>query len=312
MDIRNLHLIKIMNKLISIVTPTYNEVDNIEVLYKRLLKIWNSYKNYDFELIVIDNCSTDGTIEKLKYLAAIDKRVKIIINNKNYGHLRSPYWAMLQAFGEGVIFMASDLQDPPETLPLFIEQWEAGFKVVLGVKPKSKENSFSHYLRKLYYRILNKVSSIELVNDATGFGIYDKKIMDLIREINDPNPYFRGLVCELGYPIKTIAFEQARRQRGITKNNLYTLYDMAMMGFINYSLIPIRLASILGIILGALSLLLGIALLLIKIIWWNLIPLGIAPLAIGIFFIMGLMLIFIGILGEYVASIIPYIKTDLL
>jgi dolichol-phosphate mannosyltransferase len=259
-------------------------------------------------LIIIDNCSTDGTIEKLKYLAALDKRVKIIINNKNYGHLRSPYWAMLQAYGEGVIFMASDLQDPPETLPLFIEQWEAGFKVVLGVKPKSKENGISHYLRKLYYRVLNKVSSVELVNDATGFGIYDKKIMDLIREINDPNPYFRGLVCELGYPIKTVAFEQARRQRGITKNNLYTLYDMAMMGFINYSLIPIRLASILGIILGAISLLLGIALLLIKIIWWNLIPLGIAPLAIGIFFIMGLMLIFIGILGEYVALIIPYIK----
>jgi dolichol-phosphate mannosyltransferase len=297
-----------MNKLISIVTPTYNEVENIEILYSRILKVWDSYTNYNFELIIIDNCSTDGTIEKLKYLAALDKRVKIIINNKNYGHLRSPYWAMLQAYGEGVIFMASDLQDPPETLPLFIEQWEAGFKVVLGVKPKSKENGISHYLRKLYYRVLNKVSSVELVNDATGFGIYDKKIMDLIREINDPNPYFRGLVCELGYPIKTVAFEQARRQRGITKNNLYTLYDMAMMGFINYSLIPIRLASILGIILGAISLLLGIALLLIKIIWWNLIPLGIAPLAIGIFFIMGLMLIFIGILGEYVALIIPYIK----
>ena len=282
-----------MNKLISVVTPTYNEIDNIDDLYSRLVKIWNIYQNYNFELIVIDNASTDGTVEKLKEIAGRDKRVKVIVNNKNYGHLRSPYWAMLQAYGDAVIFMASDLQDPPETLPLFIDQWENGCKVVLGVKPKSEANGISHYLRKLYYRVLNAISSIELVNDATGFGIYDKKVMDLIRDINDPNPYFRGLVCELGYPIKTVEFEQARRLRGITKNNLYTLYDMAMMGFINYSLIPIRLASIFGIILGGISLFMGIALLFIKFIWWDNIPLGIAPLAIGIFFLMGLMLIFI-------------------
>ncbi len=297
-----------MNKLISVVTPTYNEIDNIDDLYSRLVKIWNIYQNYNFELIVIDNASTDGTVEKLKEIAGRDKRVKVIVNNKNYGHLRSPYWAMLQAYGDAVIFMASDLQDPPETLPLFIDQWENGCKVVLGVKPKSEANGISHYLRKLYYRVLNAISSIELVNDATGFGIYDKKVMDLIRDINDPNPYFRGLVCELGYPIKTVEFEQARRLRGITKNNLYTLYDMAMMGFINYSLIPIRLASIFGIILGGISLFMGIALLFIKFIWWDNIPLGIAPLAIGIFFLMGLMLIFIGILGEYVSAIIPYVR----
>ena len=297
-----------MNKLISVVTPTYNEIDNIDDLYSRLLKIWNIYQNYNFELIVIDNASTDGTVEKLKEIAGRDKRVKVIVNNKNYGHLRSPYWAMLQAYGDAVIFMASDLQDPPETLPLFIDQWENGYKVVLGVKPKSEANGISHYLRKLYYRVLNAISSIELVNDATGFGIYDKKVMDLIRDINDPNPYFRGLVCELGYPIKTVEFEQARRLRGITKNNLYTLYDMAMMGFINYSLIPIRLASIFGIFLGGISLFMGIALLFIKFIWWDNIPLGIAPLAIGIFFLMGLMLIFIGILGEYVSAIIPYVR----
>jgi dolichol-phosphate mannosyltransferase len=297
-----------MNKLISVVTPTYNEIDNIDDLYSRLLKIWNIYQNYNFELIVIDNASTDGTVEKLKEIASRDKRVKVIVNNKNYGHLRSPYWAMLQAYGDAVIFMASDLQDPPETLPLFMDQWEAGYKVVLGVKPKSEANGISHYLRKSYYRVLNAISSIELVNDATGFGIYDKKVMDLIRDINDPNPYFRGLVCELGYPIKTVEFEQARRLRGITKNNLYTLYDMAMMGFINYSLIPIRLASIFGFILGGISLFMGIALLFIKFIWWDRIPLGIAPLAIGIFSLIGLMLIFIGILGEYVSAIIPYVK----
>ena len=297
-----------MKKLITIVTPTYNEIDSIEILYSRIKVIFNGFINYNFEMIIIDNASTDGTIEKLKEISSQDKRIKVIINNKNYGHLRSPYWAMLQAYGDAVIFMASDLQDPPEILPLFIEQWEAGNKIVLGVKAKSEVNSFSHHARKLYYRALNKISNIEMVNDATGFGIYDKKVMDLIREINDPNPYFRGLVCELGYPIKTVAFAQARRLRGITKNNLYTLYDMAMMGFINYSIIPIRLASIFGIILGGISLFLGITLLGIKIIWWSYIPLGIAPLAIGIFFIMGLMLIFIGILGEYISSIIPYVK----
>lgn len=297
-----------MKKLISIVTPTYNEIDNVVILYSRIKVIFDRLINYNFEMIIIDNASTDGTIEKLKEIASQDRRIKVIINNKNYGHLRSPYWAMLQAYGDAVIFMASDLQDPPETLPLFIEQWEAGNKIVLGVKTKSELNNFSHHARKLYYRVLNKISSIEMVNDATGFGIYDKKVMNLIREINDPNPYFRGLVCELGYPIKTVAFEQARRLRGITKNNLYTLYDMAMMGFINYSLIPMRLASIFGIILGGVSLFLGITLIGIKIIWWNYVPLGIAPLAIGIFFIMGLMLIFIGILGEYISSIIPYVK----
>lgn len=297
-----------MNKLISIVTPTYNEIDNINNLYSRLLKIWSIYQNYNFELIIIDNASTDGTIEKLKEIARRDKRVKVIVNNKNYGHLRSPYWAMLQAYGDAVIFMASDLQDPPETLPLFIDQWEAGYKVVLGVKPKSEANRIFHYFRKLYYRVLNAISSIELINDATGFGIYDKKVMDLIRDINDPNPYFRGLVCELGYPIKTVEFEQAKRLRGITKNNFYTLYDMAMMGFVNYSLIPMRMASLCGIILGGISFFLAIILIFIKIVWWSYIPLGVAPIAIGIFFLMGLMLIFIGLLGEYVASIIPYVK----
>jgi len=297
-----------MKKLISIVTPTYNEEENIDILYSRLKIIWQGFQNYNFELIIIDNASTDGTIGKLKEIARQDKSVKIIVNNKNYGHLRSPYWAMLQAHGDAVIFMASDLQDPPEILPLFIKQWEAGYKVVLGIKPKSNTNRISHGLRKFYYRVLNKISTVEIVNDATGFGIYDKRVMDLIREINDPNPYFRGLVCELGFPIKAVAFEQARKLRGVTKNSLYTLFDMAMMGFVNYSLIPIRLASILGIILGGISLLLGIIFFFIKIIWWNYIPLGIAPLAIGLFFILGLMLIFIGILGEYISSIIPYVK----
>jgi dolichol-phosphate mannosyltransferase len=297
-----------MTKLISIVTPTYNEVDNIEILYFRLLEIWKSHSNYRFELIVIDNASNDGTIKKLKEIATNDKRVKVIINNRNYGHLRSPYWGMLQAYGNAVIFMASDLQDPPELIHEFINKWEGGSKIVLGVKPNSNINNLSHSLRRLYYKLLSSVSSVEVVKDATGFGIYDKVIMDLIRKINDPNPYFRGLVCELGYPIETIEFRQAKRLRGISKNNFYTLFDMAMMGLVSNSLVPIRMASFVGIALGSASLFLGVIFLFIKLLWWSSIPIGVAPLVIALLFLIGLILIFIGILGEYVASIIPYIK----
>jgi len=297
-----------MKKLISIVSPTYNEEDNVEELYRRLSLIWDKNTNFNFELIVIDNASVDRTVERLKEIARRDMRLKLIVNNKNYGHLRSPYWGMLQAHGDAVIFLASDLQDPPELIENFIELWDKGNKIVLGIKPTSNLSGISHFLRKAYYRFLNKISNVEIVNDATGFGIYDKKVMDLIREINDPNPYFRGLVCELGYSIVTVEFKQGKRLRGVTKNNLYSLYDMAMMGFVNYSLVPIRMASFFGIVLGAISLLVGISFFAAKLIWWQAIPLGIAPLAISLFFLIGIILIFIGILGEYIASIIPHVR----
>lgn len=297
-----------MNKLITIVTPTFNEGENINELYGRLSTIWKQYNKYDFEQIVIDNASTDDTLVKLRQIAANDKRVKIIVNNRNYGHLRSPYWAMLQAHGDAVIFLASDLQDPPELIPELIEKWESGAYIVLGVKPTSSLGIVSHSLRKLYYRILSRISTYEIIKDATGFGIYDKKIMDLIREINDPYPYFRGLVCELGYPISSINFKQSKRYRGISKNNFYTLFDMAMMGIVSSSLVPIRIASFFGLIIGGGSIFLGIIFFLIKFIWWESIPLGIAPLVIILLFLIGAVMIFIGILGEYIASIIPYIK----
>ncbi len=297
-----------MNKLITIVTPTFNEGENINELYGRLSTIWKQYNKYDFELIVIDNASTDDTLVKLRQIAANDKRVKIIVNNRNYGHLRSPYWAMLQAHGDAVIFLASDLQDPPELIPELIEKWESGAYIVLGVKPTSSLGIVSHSLRKLYYRVLSRISTYEIIKDATGFGIYDKKIMDLIREIKDPYPYFRGLVCELGYPISSINFKQSKRYRGISKNNFYTLFDMAMMGIVSSSLVPIRIASFFGLIIGGGSIFLGIIFFLIKLIWWESIPFGIAPLVIILFFLIGTVMIFIGILGEYIASIIPYIK----
>jgi glycosyltransferase involved in cell wall biosynthesis len=297
-----------VNKLITIVTPTFNEGENINELYGRLSTIWKQYNKYDFELIVIDNASTDDTLVKLRQIAANDKRVKIIVNNRNYGHLRSPYWAMLQAHGDAVIFLASDLQDPPELIPELIEKWESGAYIVLGVKPTSSLGIVSHSLRKLYYRVLSRISTYEIIKDATGFGIYDKKIMDLIREIKDPYPYFRGLVCELGYPISSINFKQSKRYRGISKNNFYTLFDMAMMGIVSSSLVPIRIASFFGLIIGGGSIFLGIIFFLIKLIWWESIPFGIAPLVIILFFLIGTVMIFIGILGEYIASIIPYIK----
>jgi glycosyltransferase involved in cell wall biosynthesis len=297
-----------MSKLISIVSPTYNEVDNINILYNRLIKVWGNYKNYNFELIIIDNASIDGTIDSLKDIASKDKRVKLILNNKNYGHLRSPYWGMLQAQGDAVIFLASDLQDPPEIIPSFIDEWERGYKVVLGIKPESKINPFSHLLRRIYYHVLNMASEIEMVSDATGFGLYDKKIMDHIREIGDPIPYFRGLVCELGYEIKVVKFEQAKRMRGKTKNSFYSLYDMALKGFVNYSILPIRMASILGFFFAAISFFAFILLMLAKIFIYQGIPFWFAVFQIIILFLISLMLIFIGFLGEYILLMIPYLK----
>lgn len=297
-----------MTKLISIVTPTFNESENIEVLYGRLCEVWAELSNYDFELVVIDNASTDDTVKKLRKIALNDHRVKIIINNKNYGHIRSPYWGMLQASGSAVIFISSDLQDPPELIPRFINLWEEGWKVVMATKPTSKINSISHGLRKVYYKILNKISKIDIVENATGFGIYDRKIIELIRKIDDKNPYFKGLVCELGYKIKTVTYEQEKRLRGITKNNYYTLFDLAMTSFVSNSLVPIRIASLLGILIGIFSIIFAMIFLIIKLIWWSSIPFGMAPLVILISFLFGLIFIFIGLLGEYISFLMPYVK----
>jgi len=295
-------------KLISIVSPCYNEEDNIEELYRRVSDVLLSYSQYDFEFLFIDNASTDSTVQKMKAIAANDRRVKVIVNNRNFGHIRSPYWGVIQSTGDATIYLASDLQDPPELIPQFIEAWESGYPVVMATKPVSQTNFITHRLRSVYYSFLDGISDVSHIKDATGFGLYDRKVLDKIREINDPYPYFRGLIAELGYEVKTIPFEQMRRLRGITKNNFYTLYDIAMLGIVSHSLVPLRLASFLGFTIGGISILLALVFLVLKLIYWDSFPLGIAPIAIGLFFMFGILLVFIGLLGEYIGAIHTYVQ----
>jgi len=295
-------------KKISFISPCFNEQDNVNDLYSRVSSIWESNPQFDYEYVIIDNASTDDTVKKLKEIAAKDTRVKIIVNTRNFGHIRSPYWGILQTTGDATIYMASDLQDPPELAMQFIQEWETGYKIVLATKPVSEGNPFVHFLRKLYYRILDTISDIQLVRDATGFGLYDKKVLDEIRKINDPYPYLRGLICELGYPIKTIEFIQPRRVRGISKNNFYTLYDIAMLGLVSHSLVPIRVASFMGVVIGLLSIFFGGAFFIAKLIWWDYFPMGVAPIAIALFGLFGLLFIFMGLLGEYIGVIQTYVS----
>lgn len=295
-------------KLISIVTPTYNEIDNIELLLNRIRVVIAPLDQYEFEILVIDNHSNDGTQEKIRELARQDMRIKAIFNARNFGHIRSPYYGILQSAGLATIYMASDFQDPPEIIPEFIEEWEKGWRLVMAVKPASEGSPLMHFLRKTYYRLIDKISDVSILRDSTGFGLYDKKVLDNLRKINDPYPFLRGLICELGYPIKAIPFIQPRRLGGITKNNFHTLFDIAMLGIVSHSKLPIRIASFAGIILGACSVLVAFISVILKIIFWDSFPIGSAPIVIGLLFLFGIQLFFIGILGEYIASIHGYVQ----
>lgn len=294
--------------LLSIVTPCYNEEDNVDELYIQIKAAIKDLTKYEFELIFIDNHSQDGTVAKLKKLASSDPMVKIIINTRNFGHIRSPYYGILQSAGAATIYLASDLQDPPELISEFVRYWEEGYKLVMATKPVSKGVAWIHTLRKAYYSFLDEISDITLVADATGFGLYDRKVLDHLRKIDDPYPFLRGLICELGYEIKTIQFEQPRRLRGISKNNLYSLYDIAMLGIVSHSKLPIRFAAFTGFALGIISLLVAIIYTVLKLMFWDSFPLGMAPVVIGLFFLFGIQLMFIGILGEYIASIHTYLQ----
>ena len=292
----------ISKKLISIVTPCFNEEDNVNELYKRICKVMEA-SPYDYEHIFIDNASTDSTVQKVKTLAKHDSRVKLIVNARNFGHIRSPYYGILQSKGDACILIASDLQDPPEMIPQFIQKWEQGYKTVLAVKPESEESSLMFFVRKAYYRLISKISEVPLIQNATGAGLFDREVISILQKIQDSYPYFRGLLCEIGFPIATVPFKQPKRSRGITKNNFYTLYDIAMLGITNHSKLPLRLMAMGGFILSFLSLLIAFGFLIAKLIFWDAFQLGTAPLLISIFFFGAIQAFFIGVIGEYIGSI---------
>jgi glycosyltransferase involved in cell wall biosynthesis len=258
---------------------------------------------HTYEIIFIDNCSADHTVDVLRDICRQDKRVKVIVNNRNFGHIRSGYYAFLQAKGDAVILMASDLEDPPEMLPEFVLKWEAGAKIVLAQKTSSEEFPLFHMVRKAYYGLVSKLSDVPLVKDVTGFGLYDRRVVEDIREIGDPYPYLRGLICDLGYERALIPFRKQMRKRGITSNNFYTLYDVAMLGITNHSKVPLRLAVFAGCGVGAISFLVAVAYLVYKLLYWDRFQAGAAPIVLGIFFLGAVQLFFIGILGEYIGSI---------
>lgn len=297
-----------LQPLLSIVTPCFNEEDNVDELYKRIKAAIAKIDKYRFEFIFIDNHSQDNTVAKLKILAANDPAVKIIVNARNFGHIRSPYYGILQSSGVATIYLASDLQDPPELIPEFIRYWEQGYKLVMATKPLSQGSALMHSLRKSYYRILDDISDVSILRDSTGFGLYDKEVIDHFRAIEDPYPFLRGLVCELGYEVKTLPFEQPRRLRGFSKNNLYTLYDIGMLGIVSHSKVPIRIMAFMGMVLGGISLIAAIIFLILKLLYWKAYPMGIAPVLIGLFFLIGIQLVCIGILGEYIGSIHTYVQ----
>lgn len=290
-------------KLISVVTPCFNEAENVDELYRRISAEFAKQPAYEYEIIFIDNASTDATAAQVKALAAKDKRVKLIVNNRNFGHIRSPLHAIFLARGDAIIALASDLQDPPEMISSFIAKWEQGFKVVAAVKPTSRETFAMAAVRRLYYRTIGRISDINLIPNFTGFGLYDRSVIDVIKKIDDPYPYFRGLIAELGFECATIPFEQPKRVRGITKNNFYTLYDIAMLGITSHSKLPVRLATMAGFALSVLSLLISATYLMLKLLFWDSFGLGTAPILIGFFFFASVQLFFIGIIGEYVAAI---------
>ncbi|MBI2758419.1 MAG: glycosyltransferase [Chloroflexi bacterium] len=289
-------------KLISIVTPCYNEEENLDELCRRI-RVAMAPLKYDYEHIVIDNASTDQSVNILKKLANKDKHLKVIVNTRNFGHIRSPYHALLQATGEAVIILASDLQDPPERIPDFIQKWEEGYKVVIGVKTRSEETRIFYAVRTAYYRVLRTLSEVPLIENFTGFGLYDREVMNIVRGLNDPYPYFRGLIAELGFERAHIEFTQPRRRRGISKNNFYTLYDLAMLGLVGYTKIPLRLAAMLGFIAALFSFLVGLVYLIYKLIFWAQFSVGLAPALIGLFFLGSVQLIFLGVAGEYIGAI---------
>jgi glycosyltransferase involved in cell wall biosynthesis len=294
---------------VSVVAGCYNEEGNLQEFYDRTVAVFDGLPGYCYEIIIADNCSTDGSREILRRIAAGDKDFKVIFNSNNFGQIRSPFNALLQASGDAVVAMCSDLQTPPELISEFIRRWQEGNDVVIAVKKNSREHVAMKLFRKIYYRLLAQMSdSSGIIHDFTGFGLYDRRFMEALRQYHDPYPYFRGLVSEIGFKRTAVEFAQEKRSHGRTKNSFFTLYDVAMTGFVNHSRLPLRLAAFFGFCLAGFSLLVALVYLVYKLMFWSTFSLGLAPLVIGVFLFAAVQLIFIGIIGEYVGAILTQVK----
>jgi len=290
-------------RTLSIMTACYNEEQNVEEVYRRVKAAIVKLQHYRYEHLFIDNCSTDNTVAVLKRIASSDRNVKIIVNARNFGPIRSSMHALSQTRGDAVIGIVADLQDPPELIPTLVAKWEEGYSMVLCVKRASEENPLMFWIRKKYYSAVQRLSSIQTFENFTGFGLYDRKVVDAIQSYDDPYPYFRGMIAEIGLPHCEVYYDQPVRKRGVTKNNFYALYDLAMLGITNLSKVPLRFVTFLGFVCSLLSLLVGFGYLLYKLLFWNSFNVGIAPLVIGLFFLGSVQLLSMGILGEYIGSI---------
>ncbi|MBP3876889.1 MAG: glycosyltransferase family 2 protein [Lachnospiraceae bacterium] len=291
-------------KLISVVIPTYNEEDNVIPMTETLTEIFEKeLARYDYEIIYIDNHSKDRTRILLRNICSRNKHVKAIFNARNFGQMRSPVHGLKQAYGDCVIRLTADFQDPPAMIPVLVREWEAGSKIVIGIKNKTEEGAVMAWVRRQYYKLLRKITDIGHIENFTGFGLYDKAFVDVIRNVHDPMPYLRGMIAELGFDYKTILYDRPNRRAGKSKNNFYTLYDYAMVGITSYSKVVLRIATFIGFFIGLTSIIVALVYLILKLIHWDWFHAGIAPLVIGQFFLGGVQLFFIGLMGEYILSI---------
>ena len=293
---------------VGLVLPCYNEEGNVEELHERLVKVFEGLPDYTFEMLFIDNASTDGTAAKIRALVSRDPRVKLIVNARNFGHIRSPFHALMESGGDCVIAMCTDLQDPPELIPQFIAAWEQGASVAVGQKKTSAESALFWMIRSLYYRIAKSMAEVPLLEHVTGFGLYDRRVVEIMRRFDDPYPYVRGLICEIGLPISVVRYDQPLRKRGITKNNFFTLFDMAMLGITSHSKAPLRFATLAGFLLSGLSLVAAVLFLILKLCFWYVLPAGYAPAVISIFFLASVQIFLIGLVGEYVGAVLSQVR----
>ena len=293
--------------LISIVTPTFNEANNIEKLSIKIKEICDS-NDINYEQIIIDNNSDDGTIDIIKKLTSQHKNIKAILNQSNFGHIKSPYYALLQSQGDATITMQSDFQSPPELIVDYYNKWIRGSKVILGRRKKVSDNFFLKIIKSIYYNLICKISNHKMEKNITGEGLYDKSVISILKKINDPYPYMRGLVFELGFKIDFVDFDQPPRQRGVSKNSLYTLFDIGLLGVVKHSNILLRLMILFGFFLGTMSLLVATSFLIFKILFWDSFQLGLAPILIGFFGLTGIQIMIIGLIGEYISTVLIYSK----